>query len=106
MADADEKASAFLSDVTERQMNVLPHDIIRHDADVDDVLWHGSKHGFGIQRAGAFVIGSMLVLSAFAAGVEAAQKGARLFLVPMIVIGAGGSRVIYKSLVGRKREGI
>jgi hypothetical protein len=105
MANPDDRAEELVSHVAQRQRNILPEDIINHDADTNDVLWHGSKGGFGIQRAGAFVIGSALILSAFACDVTLFQHGARLGLLPAMLIGGGGIRVLYKSLAGRKTEG-
>jgi hypothetical protein len=91
----------LVEDVRQKQNNILPHDFISHDRDVDDVLWHGPSRGSGIQRAGAFVIGLTLLVGSLSLGSETYEHQAWLGIVPTVAIFWAGIRVVYKSLRGR-----
>jgi hypothetical protein len=87
-----------------KQSNLLPPDLISNDQSVDDVLWNGPTGRPLIQRVGAFLIGFMLFSCSVTAISVFYGKGARLFLIPFVVIAIGGLRVIYMSIKGRKRR--
>jgi hypothetical protein len=99
--EGPEKLQELANELRRRQSNVLPPDLISNDRSVDDVLWNGPRSRPLVQRVGAFLIGFMLFSFNVSAASVFYEKGARLFLIPFVVIAGAGLRVIYMSLRGR-----
>jgi len=93
---------ASVHELEQRQRNILPHDLIANDSNLNDILWNGPSKPSRIQTVGALAMGSMLSLAGFALAIIAYQGGTWMIGIPIAaVIAFAGVRIIYKSLQPR-----
>lgn len=82
-------------EIIDKQSNILPHDLIRNNRDVDQFLWSGQKNITTFQRIGGVVIALTFICLGTLFGLTAwTEHLAPLYLLTVMSCGIA-ARIFY-----------
>ena len=87
------------------QRNLQPHDILRNDRGVDDLLWHGSTRPSGVQKAGFIIWGTFFVIGGIsvASTIRASDRSSYIAIVPALLALFAGTKIFSNALRRRTK---
>ena len=79
----DDGPERFRAYAEAKQRNIDWPDTLRNSSNVDALLWKGSTHLTGIQRAGIWICGIFFLLASFGLALIAWEQHAGLAILPV-----------------------
>jgi hypothetical protein len=101
--DGQDKLQGMMDDLAAKQRNILWPQSLRNGRNVDTFLWKGAEKPTASMRIGAFLLGTIYLISALAICYASAEGGSILGVLISFGFLYLGARVLIRSVP--KKEG-